>query len=216
MNLIQLTHKTLQINNNAGTPLLDSIFIIPILEHKKEAIFIDHGLWSDETHQLLHWLYQGGLKLRFYYNENALSAIQDGFIIYDKLDDSNMKEVDRIIGRVSKIPYTMHNYVARHLLWEIPYMKTYPEILIRGIDGSEFPYEREVRGRERYYTLFWSKDDIIKYCEDKNIPWKDTFILKSYNNDKIKDMISEAIANNKYQEDYEMIKQNLKSWGYME
>lgn len=212
MNNLQITNDIMR--RHKGIPLLDSIQILPSVRDK--AIFIETGLWSPCTHKLLHELNKQGIVIDFRYPLNVLQAIKDGYILFQSLDKSNQEKVIQMIGTVERIPYTMKNFVARNLLWEIQYMQLVNQTKIfRGFDEIE---EGAIeRGNELHPTLHWSKVDVVKYMQEKNIELTgNEFHSQGFNEDKIKDMIEEAIANSKRTDDIWKIRENLKSWGYLE
>ena len=197
-----------------AVPLLDSIQILPAVKDK--AIFIDTGLWNACTHTLLHELHRKGVTIDFRYSDNTLKAVESGYVIFKTLSDENKREVLKVLGEVEKIPYTMKNYVARHLLWEIPYLQVIRETRIfRGFDsGDETVIER---GREIHPTVHWSKTDVVKFMQDRGISLTgDEFKSVGFNDDRIEDMVREAIEKRHIEKEFEQTKNNLKAWGYLD
>ncbi|MEM3862421.1 MAG: hypothetical protein QW203_08085 [Thermoplasmatales archaeon] len=198
-----------------GAVLLDSVYAIPIALEAGKATFIDHGLWNTGTHNLLHELFNHGISIDFRYNVNALTSIENGYIRFDLLSDENKSEVIKLLGEIDRIPYSMDNWVTRHLLWEIPYseLKASVEYVFRGMN-----YENEanhMRGKEIYPCLQWNKDDLNQYLAELNIKLEgDEFSYTTVKVD-LKNMISETLAKKKKLDEFEKVKENLKSWGYM-
>ncbi len=203
------------LRHNNAVVLMDSIYSLPMAMEKKEAYFIDHGLWSMETHQILHKIYLNGVKIAFMYNTDVLMAIKDGHIDVSKLTEYNKNEIIKLIGNADTLPYSMDNWVVRHLLWELPFMELKNKYnIFRGIN-----YEREVfqrRGREIYPCLHWSKEDVLEYMNNYDIKISGHEFEVVHVDVDNKAFISSVLAKNKMEDDFNRVKESLKAWGYID